>query len=110
MVLLIVILFCFRFFSFILFQNSMCICMCVSVCVCVAVNSHASYIWIVNDMTDSNTCLFSAAVFHFLFSLLFCFGIICIRRCLCLSVWGRGVRVAVNSHACYIWIVNYIID
>ena len=45
---------------------------CISVCVCVAVNSYASYIWIVNDMTDFNTCLFSAAVFFlFFFSFLF---------------------------------------
>ena len=44
---------------------------CISVCVCVAVNSYASYIWIVNDMTDFNTCLFSAAVFLFSVSFLF---------------------------------------
>ena len=30
----------------------------VCVCVCVAVNSHASYRWIVNDITDCNSCLF----------------------------------------------------
>ena len=39
--------------------------MCV--CVCVAVNSHASYRWIVNDITDCNSCLFSVSVFVFLF-------------------------------------------
>ena len=47
------------------------VCISVCVCVCVAVNSHASYIWIVNDMTDSNTCLFSAAVFFLLFFLFY---------------------------------------
>ena len=40
----------------ILFQNSMCKGRCV--CGCVAVNSPARYIWIVNYMTDSETCLF----------------------------------------------------
>ena len=36
----------------------------VFVCVCVAVNSHASYRWIVNDITDCNS-LFSVSVFLF---------------------------------------------
>ena len=35
--------------------------------VCVAVNSHACYIWIVNDITDSNTSLFYVSVFLLLF-------------------------------------------
>ena len=33
------------------------------VCLCVAVNSHGCYIWIVNDITDSNFSLFSVSVF-----------------------------------------------
>ena len=66
-------------------------------CVCVAVNSHACYICIVNDITDSNTCLFSVSVFSFYF------GTVCGSRCVC-------VCVAVNSPACYMWIVNDITD
>ena len=34
-------------------------CVRVFVCVCVGVNSHASYRWIVNVITDCNTCFFS---------------------------------------------------
>ena len=56
------------------------------VCVSVAVNSHACYIWIVNDITDSNTCLFSVAGF-FLF---FCFRKVCVRKCVYV---GLGVCV-----------------
>ena len=41
--------------------------MCVCVCVCVAVNSRACYIWIVNDITVSNTSLFSVSGFFLLF-------------------------------------------
>ena len=55
------------------------VCVCASVCVCV-VNSHACCIWIVNDINDSNTCLFSVSVF--LLSLYF--GIVCVRRCVCM--------------------------
>ena len=44
--------------------------MCLSVCVCVAVNSHASYRWIVNDITDCNSCLFF--VFQCVSILVFC--------------------------------------
>ena len=44
--------------------------MCVSVsecvCVCVAVNSHTCYRWIVNDITDCNSCLFFVSVCVFL--------------------------------------------
>ena len=36
----------------------MSVCVRVFVCVCVAVNSHAFYRWIVNDITDCNSCLF----------------------------------------------------
>ena len=73
-------------------------------CLCVAVDSHACYIWIVNDITDSNTCFFSVAGF-FLF---FCFRKVCVRKCVCRCV---SVCVsAVNSPACYIWIVNDITD
>ena len=39
---------------------------CVSVFVCViAVNRHARHIWIINDITHCNTCLFSVAGFFF---------------------------------------------
>ena len=47
------------------------------VCLCVAVNSHACYIWIVNDSTDCNTCLFSVSDF-------FCFRKVCVRKCVCM--------------------------
>ena len=55
--------------------------MCVSqcVCLCVAVNSPACHIWIVNDITDCNTILFSVSGF----CLLFYFGIVCVRCCVC---------------------------
>ena len=47
--------------SFFVFQNNMfkdvCTRECACVCVCVAVNSYGSYIWIVNDITDSNICI-----------------------------------------------------
>ena len=68
------------------------------VCVCVAVNSHACYIWIVNDITDSNTCFFSVAGF-FLF-----------QKSMCKEVCVSVCVSAVNSPACYIWIVNDITD
>ena len=38
------------------------VCVRVFVCVCVAVNSHACYRWIVNDINDCNSCLFSVSV------------------------------------------------
>ena len=50
--------------------------MCV--CVCVAVNSHGCYIWIVNDITDSDTCLFSVSGF---FSVLLFQKSICKEMC-----------------------------
>ena len=61
MILLIPILvsFLFQVFSVILYQKDLCKEVCVSQCVCFTVNSPACYIWIVDDMTDSNTCLFS---------------------------------------------------
>ena len=45
----------------------MCLSVCVPVFVCVAVNSHACYRWVVNDITDCNSCLFfvSVCVVHF---------------------------------------------
>ena len=56
------VLFCFRI---------VCVRMCVyvseCVCVCGAVNSHACYRWIVNDITDCNSCLFSVSVCVFVF-------------------------------------------
>ena len=59
--------------------KEVCECMCVSVCLCVyvAVNSHACYIWIVNDITDCNICLFSVSVFVVV---LFYFGIVYVRE------------------------------
>ena len=46
---------------------------CVRTCVCVSVNSHASYRWIVNDITDCNSCLF------FVFQCVsFYFGLVCV--------------------------------
>ena len=73
--------------------------MFVSVCVCVAVNSHACCIWIVNDITDCNSCLF---FFSFFFSpLLLHFGMVCVRRFVCVCVYVK-LLIAVNCHACYI--------
>ena len=47
----------------------MCVCqflyVCVFVCVYVTVNTHACHIWIINDITHYNTCLFSVAGFFF---------------------------------------------
>ena len=67
--------FCFR--VLLMFQNSMCkevcvsvLCVCVCLCVCmyllIAVNSCACHIWIVNDITDCNTWLFSVLGFSFI--------------------------------------------
>ena len=75
MISLILILVCFLFQvlpppppPFILFRNGMCKEVCVCVCVVlIAINSHACCIWIVNDITDSNICLFSVSVFFLLF-------------------------------------------
>ena len=72
----------------------------VSVFVCVAVNIKSCYIWIVNDITDFNTCFFSVSPF---FSSLLYFRMKCVRRGVC-------VCVAVNSHTCCVWIVNDITD
>ena len=88
--------------------------MCEYVCVCkylcvymitleqnvlIAANSPACYIWIVSDITNCYTCLFSASVIF----LLFLFGIVCARMCVSVCVCA-----AVNGHACYIWIGNDI--
>ena len=94
--------------SFFVFQNNMfkdvCTRECARVCVCVAVNSYGSYIWIVNDITDSNICInTSFKKKKKVCFLLSDFRIVCVRRCVCLCV-------AVNSHGCYIWIVNDITD
>ncbi len=43
----------------------------VSVSVCVAVDSHACYIWILNDITVCNTYLFSFSGFFFFSSSIF---------------------------------------
>ena len=69
MILLIPILVCFLlqvFFLFFWFRKvcvRKCACMFVSVCVS-AVNIPACYIWIVNDITDANTCLFQFFCFY----------------------------------------------
>ena len=55
---------------------------CVHVYVCVAVNSHACYRWIVKDITDCNSCLFSVSVFVFLFWSCVC-KVVCDCVCLC---------------------------
>ena len=49
--------------------------------VLIAVNSHGCYIWIVNDITDSNIC-FLLQFFCFVFY----FGIVCVRWCVCMFV------------------------
>ena len=43
--------------------------MSVSVFVCVAVNIQSCYIWIVNDITDFNTCFFSVSLSFLLYSI-----------------------------------------
>ncbi len=47
-----------------------CVCQFVYLCVYVGVNSHACYIWIVNDITHCNTYLFFVSVFLFFYSIL----------------------------------------
>ena len=53
----------------------------------VAVNSHTCCIWIVNDITDSDTCLFSVS--YFFLSFYFCilpvrkYVSICACQCEC---------------------------
>ena len=62
----------------------MCLSMCmrVFVCVYVAVNSHACYRWIVNDITDCNSCLFSVSVCVCLFWSCMCKVVcVCVRLC-----------------------------
>ena len=68
----------------------------MSVCVAVNTNSHACYIWIVNDLTDSNTCF----LFYFFAFILFrnsmCKEVcVCLCQCVC-------VCIAVSSPAWYI--------
>ena len=72
--------FMFQVFCFILFQHSMCVYVSECLCVSVAVNSHACYIWIVNNITDCNSCLFSVSVCVFLFWSCVC-KVVCV--CLC---------------------------
>ena len=51
--------------------------------VCVGVNSHACYRWIVNDITDCYSCLFSVSVFVFPFWSCMCQVVcVCVRLCL----------------------------
>ena len=62
--------------------------MCVCVCLCVAVNSHACYIWIVNDITDSNACfvfqVFSVILFHKSMCKEMCVSLsVCVCQCVC---------------------------
>ena len=58
----------------------MCLSVCARVFVCVAVNSHACYRWIVNDITDCNSCLFSVSVFVVLFWSCMC-QMVCVYIC-----------------------------
>ena len=52
----------------------------------IAVNSHTHYIWIVNVITDSNTCLLSVSGVFLLFrwSNSMCKGVsVCVCVCVC---------------------------
>ena len=63
---------------------------------CVAVNRLDCYIWIVNDITDCNTCLFSVSVFSFLlFQNSMCKEVcVCVCVCVCVRACVRAcVRV-----------------
>ena len=58
----------------------MCLHACVCMFVCVGVNSHACYRWIVNDITDCNSCFvfcFSVSI-----SVLYVSGGLCMFVCL----------------------------
>ena len=58
-------------------------CVRAFVCVCVGVNSHACYRWIVNDITDCNSCLFFVSVCVFLFWSCMCRVVcVCVRLCI----------------------------
>ena len=60
----------------------MCLSVCVRVFVCVAVNSLACYRWIVKDITDCNSCLFSVSVCVVLFCSCMCKVVcVCVRLC-----------------------------
>ena len=77
--------------------------MCLSVCVrvfvwvSVAVNSHACYRWIVNDITDCNSCLFSVSVCVILFWSCMC-KVVCVRECL--SFYFGLVCVRLSVYVC----------
>ena len=58
------------------------VCVRVFVCVYVTVNSQACCRWIVNDITDCNSCLFSVAVCVFLFWSWMC-KVVCVCVCFC---------------------------
>ena len=65
-------------------------CVRACVCVCVAVSSHASYRWIVNDITDCNSCfLFQCVSFYF--------GLVCVRWSVSVYVCVYIVRKYCNS-------------
>ncbi len=68
-------------------ESHVCVCLCdyIVTKLLTAVNIHACYIWIVNDITDSNTGLFSVSFFFFFF-FKFCFGIVCVRKCVSVCV------------------------
>ena len=71
---ILILVFIFRFVCFlILFWNTMC------KVVCVCPYSHACCIWIVNDITDCNTCVFCFRLLLFFF----CFEILCVSVCVC---------------------------
>ena len=68
----------------------MCVCVRVFVCVCVAVNSHAFYRWIVNDITDCNSCFLFQCVFLF-------WSCVCQMVCVCVRLCVYIVRKDWNS-------------
>ena len=57
-------------------------CLRACVCVCVSVSSHACCRWIVNDITDCNSCLFSVSVCVFLV-----WSCVCKVACVCMFVY-----------------------
>ena len=67
----------------------MCVCVCVCVCMSVwlfiAVTSHVCNIWIANDMTDSNTSLFSVSGLFLLFQNSMCVYV-SVSECVCVCV------------------------
>ena len=70
-------------------------CVYVSECVfvCVGVNSHACYRWIVNVITDCNSCfLFQCVSFYF--------GLVCVRWSVCMFLCLRDYIVTKYLNSC----------